>query len=99
MRDKESGVAYVLWTFRRSNGVILHQEKMPGKMVDEKVLTSRLMTLIYLTTMALLELLDVCACVCVPVRMLYYLGIIKQRYASETSGVSVYERFIKNQGS
>lgn len=42
MRDKESGVAYVLWTFRRSNGVILHQEKMPGKIVDEKVLTSRL---------------------------------------------------------
>lgn len=59
MRDKESGVAYVLWTFRRSNGVILHQEKMPGKMVDEKVPTNKLGKLIYLTTMALVELLDV----------------------------------------
>ncbi|PVD21755.1 hypothetical protein C0Q70_17556 [Pomacea canaliculata] len=34
VRDPESGVAYVLWTFRRSNGVILYQEKVPGKRAE-----------------------------------------------------------------
>lgn len=38
VRDPESGVAYVLWTFRRSNGVILYQEKIPGKRAAPQVL-------------------------------------------------------------
>ncbi|XP_070177847.1 uncharacterized protein [Littorina saxatilis] len=33
--DRESGVAYVLWTFRRnSTGQVIHQEKVPGKQVS-----------------------------------------------------------------
>ncbi|XP_025113014.1 uncharacterized protein LOC112575392 isoform X2 [Pomacea canaliculata] len=35
-KDKESGVAYVLWTFRRGSGVVLYQEKVPGIRSDEK---------------------------------------------------------------
>lgn len=34
--DRESGIAYVKWTFTRANGTIIYEEKVPGKQAQVK---------------------------------------------------------------